>query len=174
MEPSSCTQNNGQEAAPEPHTYLVTRPGESSEPRGDDQCRKTAKLFLKRHAVPFRYFRRLQQALVRRGFVVKNIRRLEEHPCWELSLRVGSAPDGRNPRAIRRYVAESLCELGHHCPPKEVEVIVERDRLKVSFIWPLGQAAWLNFEDEAYQEIKVEDDNGERPDGRLATFRAER
>jgi hypothetical protein len=93
-----------------------------------------------------------------------HIRRLIEHPCWQMSLRAGSAAAGHDPRAIRHRVVESIREAGCRCPTAEIDVSVIGDCVKVGFVWQVGQGAWLAFNEKGYQEIKVEEDNGQRPD----------
>src|SRR5260221_12742651 len=82
------------------------------------QIGESVKEFLKRHAarLVFRQHHELQRALESRGFLVKNVRRMEEHGVWRLSLRSESVTVGSEPGIVRRRVAEVLHELGHDYP----------------------------------------------------------
>src|SRR6267142_1893793 len=108
---------------------------------------ETPKQFFTRHAtrLVFRQHHELQRALASFGFLVENVRRIEEHPVWRLSLRSGSAINGREPRIVRRRVSQALNELGYEYPSRQVEVQVCGDRVKVTFIWHVGRAGWLAF-----------------------------
>ena len=75
---------------------------------------------------------------MRRGFIVRSVERLEEHPVWKLILRTGSVTDSRELRVIQRNVSMALREVGCICPPREVTAAVNGNRLIVAFVWDRG------------------------------------
>jgi hypothetical protein len=111
---------------------------------------ETPKEFLRRRVFcpgdgPFALHHNLKAALVRRGFIVRSIERLESHPVWRLILHPGSARDGRERRVIQCQVSNTLRQHGYRCPPREVSAAVSGNRLVVGFVWSAGKPGLVTF-----------------------------
>jgi hypothetical protein len=138
---------NHQESLLGPQMASTSAPPLDVEP---DCCRETVKQFLSRRRIgrefeSFPYHNRIAKALTRVGFIVKTVKRSDDHPVWSLSLRPGTVNNWRDSLVVRRLVSQALREWGHRCSPRDMGCFINGQVLQVSFGWEKGTPGILTF-----------------------------
>lgn len=85
------------------------------------------------------------------GLHVRSLERLGTHPVWHGRLKRGQVVPGQEALVVRQAINDVVRRFGVALPMKEIEVVVQADRITTSFVFDNGQPGMLILDDRDEQ-----------------------
>lgn len=96
-------------------------------------------------ADPAQFHRAFAKWLRAAGFEIATIRRRTNHGVWNIRVKRGAVPVGREVETVEEVIRTTVERCGVMCPAREIEARLIGTQVGAAFIFPRGTAGSLVF-----------------------------